>query len=189
MRKIFFACVLFVSFPLLASAEPGFSTGEKFTATPLEGNITIQCNQNGHGTMGRFTCSDETLDPAEMVNFVGPTNVTANEVVLQATHADSSQASSSVGYNAVKGISTDYVNLWVSTLLQTPLLDYGSNKIQYTLKNGSTTVQGGVFLATVTKGQKRVCTHERIYFSANESDCTTGGNFCDQYFPEENYCQ
>ena len=187
MKKILFALSLF---PILShAAAPGFSSGNSFTATPLEGQIQVQCNQGTQTTFGYFVCTDETLDPAEFVHFVGPTNIAADEITLKAIHADKSTVEKSTGYDAAKGISTHYFNLWIATLFQTPLLDYGTNTVEYSFTKDNSVIQHGEIIATVKKGAKRVCANPGYYLSANANDCINGSNICGQYFADQNYCQ
>ena len=94
------------------------------------------------------------------------------------------------GWDSAKGRSTDTFNLWISTLLQRPLLDYGANAVHYSLTKDGKPVREGSFTANVRRGEARSCRYRRHYTSHNMSDCRAGSTtLCDRYFRDENYCR
>lgn len=175
---------------LSAQADVGFKQGNDLTAVLSQGEIAVQCQSNGGGgpLYGRFRCQEDLLLTGEYDYFQGPAGVSADEVTLTAFHPDGSQRTKTVGYDSVKGLSSQRINLWIATLLQRPLLDGGSNRVSYKMTlNGKVSAQGE-FIAVVKDGGKKVCSRRGTYWSHSTMDCQTGGSFCSQYFRENNYC-
>jgi len=191
MKNILAIAVLFVTGA--ASAQVGFKNGNHLQAVSIDGDITVQCNgtipPNSGIQTAYFHCEDDILNPVDMDYFRGPAGVKADEVDLTATHEDGSQRSKTAGYDSSKALSTSRFNLWISTLLQRPLLDIGKNQIAYLLKSKGKVIAQGAFEAIVSDGGQKTCARSGFYFSNNPQDCTNGFAQCDLYFRENNYCQ
>lgn len=176
--------------PASELARPGFQTGNEFTAVIIRGRISVSCSEAGRRDSASFRCSDEVLDPAEFVRFEGPRGVDADKVTLAATWENGKTRKKTKGYDPAAGRSTGRFNLWISTLLQRPLLDYGRNAVRYILKKDGKTVLAGDFVANVRRGKTRTCRYRRHYFSSDLDDCRSATTrMCERYFREENYCQ
>lgn len=173
-----------------AFADGGFTAGNDFEATWIEGEITLRCDDasSGRSDFAHFRCTSEILDPAEYSYFKGP-QIDADKVTLLATREDGSTREKSGDYDATAGKSKSSFNLWISTLLQRPLLKTGKNEISWKLTKEGAPVAEGKFDANVKQGKDRSCKYRRTYFSSNINDCSTGGFYCDRYFQDENYCQ
>jgi hypothetical protein len=185
--SIFFAVL--IAFPNLSEArETGFDTGNTFQVTRVEGQLMVACHEGMQNDMQSYFCQSETLDPAEYARFVTAGPVQADSVKLTATHADGSQRSKSGRFDGAKGISAKAFNLWISTLLQRPLLKGGKNKIDFELSQSGRVVKAGSFEANVVSGNTRRCPPGNIS-SMSMMDCRSGGAVCDRYFRQYNYCQ
>ena len=173
-------------------AQVGFKNGNSRTSLLSQGYITINCSGSGNvGSgpgIGSFTCQEAILLQGEYDYFIGPSGVDADKVTLTAIHEDGSQRSKTSQYNGEKGTSKDDFNLWISTLFQRPLLDYGENTIAYTLTKDGKSILQGVFKVTVADGGKSVCTNRGFYYSSDNMDCQNGGTYCSHFFRENNYC-
>ncbi len=133
-------------------------------------------------------CRGNILNPGEFTFFEGPEGVDADEVVLTALHEDGSIKEKIESYDSSIRRSDD-VNLWIRTLFQRPLLEFGQNTIQWDMKSSDQSVSHGTFIVNVVRGQVRQCRH-RWYNSNSLSDCRGGGGFvCDHHFRRENYCE
>ena len=167
----------------------GFTAGEQFNAIALEGRLSVSCFDATGSSYGTTYCSSEILNPAEYSYFKGP-NIDADSVTLQATWESGKVTKTKTEkYDAKTGKSKKSFNLWISTLLQRPLLDYGKNTVAYKLTKGGAVVEEGTFIVEVTKGEKRVCQRPGFYQSNNKQDCSFPSNFCSRYFQENNYCR
>ena len=163
------------------------SSGEVFSAVSIFGDLTVQCNgpTTGFRTVV-YHCEDETLSPVEFDSFVGPQNE-ADTVQLYSTF-DNGQRSEmkTVGYKS--GKSTSQINLWVTSLFQRPLLNFGLNKIDYTFKKSGQVISHGEFDVNVTNGTLRECPSGFIP-SNDDNDCNTPYLVCTEYFQRYNYCR
>ena len=166
----------------------GFSTGNMFAAVMLDGEVQVQCTPPEGGVRyANWHCRDVVLTPAEYATFVHQTGGQADHVVLVATREDGSQQEKEVRYDARKGESKR-INLWVSTLLQRPLLKMGRNQIEFTLYNGNKMVEAGEFDAMVETGGVRSCRRGFIY-SSERGPCDSPALACQEYFQQRRYCQ
>ncbi len=194
MLRLFYshlaALVLAVTLSGPAFAD-GFSKGSEFQSTDLEGSITVYCNDNDPYNPGpgyaHYTCFMNILDPSESDYFVTDEAVAANKVTLTNRLGDR-EISKTSDYLPAEKRSKKRFNLWLESLLQTPLLHTGLNTVAYDLKNGSQSVKSGSFSVNVVEQPTRRCRH-RIMNSWTSNDCRSGGAVCDRYFNEENYCQ
>lgn len=168
----------------------GFSSGDSFTSNLVQGEAFVQCQDSRSGGVknARFMCREMVLDPVEFDFFEGPGGVQADTVLLTATWESGQVQKKSSRYDSRKGRSENRVNLWVRTLLQKPLLDYGVNKISYELKRGPQSVTTGEFSVTVRRGQTYNCAPKQ-YFSPNVNDCENQFSICSRYISEARECQ
>lgn len=166
------------------------SGGDQFTAISVEGNLSVQCMGTNNGpSYATAHCESEILNPAEYSYFQGP-NIDADTVSLQATWENGKTTKSkTANYDSVKGKSTKSFNLWIQTLLQRPLLNYGKNIVKYTLTKNGKTVEEGNFNVEVVKGGNSVCPRMGYFTSNNSQDCAFPNNFCSTFFQQNNYCQ
>lgn len=173
-----------------AERPVGFETGNDFSAVRLRGEITVSCSDPGRGQdISRLRCQEEILEPAEFVRLLGPAGVDADQVALTARWESGKTRSKTGSYDGAAGRSGRF-NLWISTLLQRPLLDYGVNQLGYVLKKGGRPVSEGAFTAVVRRGEQRLCRRHRWYHSSDPSDCRAGASrMCDRYFADEDYCR
>lgn len=189
MLKILFTIL---SIGSLAKANPiGFARGAEFFATPIQGQVRVTCSGfNGSGS-AVYTCRDVVLDPQAYDYFVGPQDPRADKVELIASHEDGSSRSKINNYDGMRGKSRDAFNLWISTLFQKPLLQYGVNSIRYRLLGGENLVESfveGTFAVMVKKGVQRTCPQAQ-YTSTDANDCSSQYSICQRYFEEYRNCQ
>lgn len=179
---------------LLASwsqaTEVGFKNGNERTSISIQGDIMVTCDDPAQGTQfRRFHCERDILLPSEFAYFHGPEGVRADEVTLTATREDQSVKSKTLSYDTQEMQSSKQFNLWISSLLQRPLLKMGGNQMAYVMKYKGKVTSSGNFEAVVKDGGTRVCRNRGSYWSNVGFDCMGGGSkFCDQFFYERKYC-
>lgn len=180
-----FACLL-----SLSTFAAGFSAGNVFTTLTLEGRLSVQCFGSGPGSSyGTSFCSAQVLDPGEYSYFVGP-KIDADKITLQALWENGqSSKKKTEQYDATTGRSKKPFNLWISTVFQRPLLDFGKNIINYSLTKDGVVVEEGNFVVEVVKGTYRVCPRDGFYTSSTSNDCTFPSGLCYRYFSDYNYCR
>lgn len=187
LKSIFAAFVLFGS-SMSAQAATGFDVGNEFQATELRGSVSVTCPSRWGGMQtASFQCYLDALDPVEYARFRTDAPVDADAVELKAIHQDGSSRTKGGSYSASKSRSESF-NLWIRTLTQKPLLEFGKNTIGYTMKKNKKVVASGTFVANVSDGGMRSCRHE-WQSSGNPSDCENGSMVCDRMFMNQNYCQ
>lgn len=162
----------------------GFSTNS-FKSNDLRGHLTISCSD---GRLSSTICRADVLFPVEFDYFYGPKGIKADTVQLTAVHQDGSQRTKSESYKSDLGRSKGRFNLWITSLTQRPLLDYGQNQITYKLFAGDKVVEQGMFIVEVIVGPSLRCP-DRHYYENGPVNCNTPSVLCDRYFYENNYCQ
>jgi hypothetical protein len=169
-------------------AFAGFKNGDSLLTSPIEGTATVRCDGfNGRQT-SVYNCRDIVLEPGAYDVFVGPQHPTAYSVSLKAIHEDGSSRNKQELYNGSLGVSSDSFNLWISTLFQRPLLEFGKNTILWEITNREDKVlESGEFLATVKKGPARKC-DPAFFNSTDANDCNSQFTVCQRYFEQQNYC-
>lgn len=176
--------------PVFASNGVGFDAGNAYDATPIYGEVSVTCFDNGSTDHASFRCSDELLEPYTHVRFVGPEGVDADAVELEARWENGKTRKKTGGYDAGARRSSGHFNLWIATLLQRPLLDYGANAVHFVMKKAGVRVAEGDFTATVRKAPRRDCRYRPHYTSHNAGDCRAGStSVCDRMFREQRYCR
>ncbi|WII72681.1 hypothetical protein QJS83_02205 [Bdellovibrio sp. 22V] len=182
--------VLLLTFCSFAKADyVGFSRGDQFTATPIQGQVQVTCSGfNGSGS-AVYTCRDLVLDPQAYDVFLGPRDARADRVTLVASHEDGSSRTKSADYEGTRGRSGEAFNLWISTLFQKPLLENGVTSIRYTINGGhyAEPLAEGTFRVLVKRGPARTCPNAR-YTSSDVSDCNSQYSICQRYFEEFHNC-
>lgn len=169
----------------------GFEPGNSFEAVEIEGDIMITCDDmaSGRHDFVSVRCRDELLLPGEFVKFSGDKGLDADEVSLTSKWEDGSTRTKTENYDPATGLSKSTFNLWIRTLFQRPLLDYGKNEITYELTKDGSAVQSGRFEAQVAQGEKRVCSARHHFFSNSSQDCYSPSNMCRRYFSLYGYCR
>ncbi len=171
----------------LANAA-SFQGHTSFTASPVWGRVSISCQENGFSDWRTVICEDVRLSPFEYGYFEAEKDVGATEVLLTSQRADGKSIDKKVGYDSTKGRSEKRMNLWIATLLQTPMLDVGDNLITYQLVNEGEVKASGQLSVKVSMGPEKRCPDAREY-SYNMNDCRFPSTVCGRYFQRYNYCQ
>lgn len=187
MKKLLSTVLLLISTQVFSA---GFSGGDTFTSQNIEGRLTVSCMGTQPGpSIGTANCRMNLLNPGEYSYFIG-SKVDADSVSLQATWENGKKSKvKSEKYDGAIGKSKKSFNLWISTLLQRPLLDFGKNVVSYTLTKNGNVVEQGEFDVQVTSAGTKYCTRSGFYTSSNTQDCATPSSYCDRYFREYNYCE
>lgn len=187
MKKFLLAMLLCSAAPLAMAA--GLSGGDQYSTMNIYGRLNVQCTGPQGTTSGFADCRGQILNPGEYSYFIGPKSE-ADSVTLVATHEDGSVTKpKKSAYNGETGKSKKSFNLWISSLLQRPLLDFGKNTVNYTLSENGRTTEQGSFVVNVVSGGKAVCQRVGYYSSSTASDCQFPTNLCSRYFADNNYCQ
>lgn len=182
----------FLSMTSAHAGDVGFSTGNSFTASSVEGVVAVTCEGFNGTATARYTCRDVVLEPSPYDYIVGPKFAEARRIDVRAVYADGSSRTKMSFYDGVRGISKDSFNLWISTLFQKPLLQVGVNKIQYSIysddKRDIVEYARGEFTVQVDRGAARRCP-STSYNSTDVNDCNSQYSVCQRYFEQYNNCK
>lgn len=162
----------------------GFSTSS-FKSNDLRGHLSISCID---GRLSSTICRADVLFPVEFDYFYGPKGIKADTIQLTAVHQDGSRRTKSESYKSDLGRSKGRFNLWIVSLTQRPLLEFGQNQITYKLLSGDQVADQGTFVVEVIAGPSLRCPNSH-YFENIPGNCNTPSVLCDRYFYENNYCQ
>lgn len=174
-----------------SGAATGFSSGNVFEHVNVYGSVTMQCpSRSGDGSQvtAFFRCSGDRLNPNETAYFVTDEAVAADHVYLTAIHADGSKREKNDLFSSAKRRSNSRFNLWISTVFQRPLLDFGTSRILYKLTKNGSVAKEGEFVAEVRQGKDVLCRNEYL-FSSDSTDCLNSGYACSKYFNQVHDCQ
>ena len=174
-----------------AFGSVGFSHGNQLTMLNLTGKIKVNspCRPRSSRGYEIIKCESKDLFKGNEDYFVGPVNPDAVEVVLVSHTSAGEVHSKTAEYNGVRGRSSGTVNLWHSTLFQSPLLDVGNNTVRYSLKDENGQVlQTGSFLVQVNADEEKVCPMA-TYQSLSNYECNVHRSVCQTYFRKSNFCQ
>ncbi|NQZ01550.1 MAG: hypothetical protein HRT45_12880 [Bdellovibrionales bacterium] len=184
--------VLIVSFfSVAAIASPSFEGNTDFVSVQLDGQLFVRCSDRGQVDSRWQRCRGNLLNPTgAFARFQVDSDIRTNRVELKSTWENGKQVSRRPRWDSENSQTKRTVNLWVETVFQTPLLDYGKNWVEYRLvedRTGRTHV--GAFAVNVDVGEPRTCPDDSV-FSSNMDDCRFGStSLCSRYFQQNNYCR
>ncbi len=187
MKGLIIVLTMFLTTSIFAQSLSG---GDQFSSVNIEGRITVSCfnpqNGSSHGTA---YCASNILNPGEFSYFIGP-KIDADTVSLQALWENGKSSKiKTEKYDSSTGRSKKSFNLWIQTVLQRPLLDFGKNIVKYKLTKNGIAVSEGEFIVNVLSGETKTCQRTGFYTSNDLNDCAQPRQLCDRYFRDNNYCQ
>jgi hypothetical protein len=178
------------------AVETGFEKGNTFTARDYRGQVTVRCNAPNDQQTYFYSCSGNGLEPAEFSKFViDPVTLAAtlsganaDQVALSATWENGHIVYKDMGFDSKSGKSKREFNLWINTLLQRALLNYGTNKIHYVLSKDGKPQTEGDFTTTVQKGEVSTC-EPMLLMETLGASCRNAYEMCQRYFSQNTHCQ
>ncbi len=191
MRKILVTTLaaLTLSSTAICAAEVEFQAGSQYESVNLSGTVGLWCqNDRKEGVPERsyklVNCRGNILIPGEFSKVRYNGGLAADEIALSVTQGSGKRVNKSSRLK--NGVSTKNINLWVRTLFQRPLLDFGTNQVEYSVTNNDNLVAAGTFEVYVDSLPDRSCRH-RTYNVP--TDCNNSYSICERYFRDENYCE
>lgn len=182
----FIICLFYVT--TVQAQKLGLSGGEVFESQRLEGRVSVYCRSAQGQDFAVYSCRENRLTPEEWDHFTHPDKVQGDEVTLVSHQQSGKVREKSEDYDPRTGESENF-NLWVATLFQRPLLDYGLNRIDYEVtKEGIVQDMGSFDVRVEKRDEVRRCP-ARTYYSSWPSDCRSGFQICQRYFRELNDCR
>ena len=189
MHMIFALPLLFtVCFFGVAKAQSiGFGNNE-FSINPISGSIQVNCTEADQSLTEVYDCQDDRLSPFDMAFFQGPNAVTADQLYVTIRREDNTLRDKVTGYDNQNFTSDVRLNLWLTSLLQRPLLAEGRNQVTYKISKFGVTVGSGQLVVNVNPGKALSCPFHN-YYSNKIVDCQNPYQLCQRYFNEFNYCR
>ncbi|GEM_PF-527985 len=189
MFKLLLTIFSFLISLSVQAAPIGFSHGNVMEGNFIQGQVRVYCSSSGGSSVAAFNCRDHSLQPRVYAHFLGPVDARAAEVQLTAINENGTRRVKASEYYGAGGRSTEAFNLWISTLFQKPLLQYGRNAVEFVLKDRKgNALSSGTFEAIVNRGEKRTCPSAE-YTSNDMNDCESLYSICQRYFEDFNYCR
>lgn len=189
MVKILTTLTLMFALSNAYAAEVELEAGQQFQSVYLSGTVGLWCPNNrlqdSKVSYQLVNCRANVLNPAEFTKARYNGGLEADEISISVTQSTGKRVTKSSRLK--NGVSTKQFNLWIRTLFQRPLLDYGINQVEYSVTNDNSLVAAGTFDVEVDTLPDRQCRH-RTYSSPFPSDCNNSLSICDRYFRDENYC-
>lgn len=159
-----------------------------FRYQPISGRLWISCYEGGVSQTVYAICREDLLEPFERGYFSVDESVDADQVELSSVWASGKTVTKETQFDKDQKRSAKKINLWISSLFQTPLLDEGVNQVTYTLKNQGAIVYQGQTEVKVERHPVRTCGVGHAS-SMSMMDCTNTTNKCYEYFKEQNWCK
>jgi hypothetical protein len=169
------------------TARVGFESGEQFFVHSAYAEIRIQCQTPSDIMTTTYDCHESILLPTELDFFNGPQDTRASKVTL--VNSQDPRTKRIADYDPKAGQSTTQINLWMRSVLQRPLLNLGTNLIEYELFEGNASITKGTFLVSVTRGNSLNCKNTGSFQSNKIEDCQNPQRFCAEFIRVNNYCR
>lgn len=169
-------------FTQTAMANGNFAKGLNYKANNIQGQVSVYCPN----TSRIINCYDSYLSPGSYSKFTYSGEQKVDKVELEAIYEDGKSRKKSSKMK--KNVSKRNFNLWIGSLLQRPLFNYGENIVKYKFSNNGKEVESGELSVQVERTATRYCPWAS-YRGFNESDCNNTAAICSNYFRRYNDCQ
>ena len=149
-----------------------FEGALEFNAYEKEGRMRVTCINNGYIKTQTHFCNSYGLRPRMKSFFNHKPSKKVTRVVLKRKIEDDVITKRS-SWDSENNRTQKKINLWIDTLLQTPLFEMGENTIEFQLYNKSELVEEGSVVAKV---------QDQGTYNCGDLDHTTSDlNFCNNY--------
>lgn len=166
---------------LNANAAVHLQSGSTFESEYYDGQAFLTCQFNGRSQTTLYGCTINQLSPYEYDYLVSDEAIDADSVKLS-SKVGRRTVNKSSRWDASARRSKSQFNLWIWTLTQSGLLDFGQNTINFEFSKNKIPVSTGSFVVTVNKGRNFRCPNWTIY-SSGAIDCQSSSQLvCDEYF-------
>jgi hypothetical protein len=135
------AAILFsaISFSAWASSSASFDGHTQFESIELDGHVFVRCSDRGQHDSRWVRCRGNLLNPTgAFAHFQVNSGIRTDRVQLKSIWENGKQVAKRPRWEASKNRTQRSVNLWIDTIFQTPLLDYGNNWVEYELVENGT---------------------------------------------------
>lgn len=179
--KLIILSLLFSSSILAKDIQ--FNEIDKLNVITMEGLVSIRCQSGQYPASKIYQCLSSNIEGGNFQRLEILSNTSADRVYLK-NQKTGIQKNSKIFKNTMK---TKEINLWIETVTQRALLDYGVNKIEYDLRENNQSVVKGTYSITVEKSEQRRCPNGFLYY--NNRQCPDRYSACRDYFYKYRYCK
>ena len=198
MKVVIIATFIFLSGSLLWARSGHFAEGNLIQVAPIEGILRINCTDFDSFPVNRQVttkCMRSAFGKYNMrdshffVELKKDDSLKADKVYITITRPDGTikEKKSIFVINKYEARSTKIFNIWNSYVFQKPLMQYGINKVSFTLKYKGVEVHRGNFDFIIERVEPRECSYMEIHSDFAE-DCKNPRSRCDEFFMRQNYC-
>jgi hypothetical protein len=181
--------LILIFVPAVHAREVGFEIGNNLQNLTLSGHLQISCAPylTADSAPREYECAKTALSPAAYSRFQTDFGNDADELELTVMHEDGWWRSKSSAFDGLRGISTDLINLWETSIFDWAVLDNGKNSVSYVLKKNRKPVRSGSVDVNVEQVARTCAPLKLVAQSLDE--CTTKRYACARYFFESNLCE
>lgn len=174
-----------VSFSFFTMAKDiEFNSEDSLNAISMSGVVSVRCNNGQYPTSQILRCYSSFLENG---NYQKLKILTSDKTDSVSLFNVTTGRKKTVKVNSSTNTTSKAINLWVESLTQRALVNYGVNEIQYTLNYKGQEVASGVYNVDVVKSEQRRCPNGFLYYS--NSFCPSAYTACSDYFYRYRYCK
>ena len=181
MKLVIFALIFSTT---VFSKDIQFNEADQFDVITMQGIVSVRCQSGQYPTSRIFQCYDSNIKDGNSKRLQILTDVSADRVNLKNTKSGIKKNSS---INFSTNETSRAFNLWIETLTQKALLNYGENLIEYSLTKDGQTLITGTYSVNVEKSEERRCPNGFLFYNGNQ--CPDNFTICRDYFYKYRYCK
>lgn len=170
-----------------SSGAASFGGIERFNAVNLGGELEVICKDYSRRMTARHQCEQVVLEPGERAHFFGVVG-NIDQVIFRSSSLKSGDALARHSYIGEIGRTRGPVNLWVSSIIEQPLLSLGNNEILVEYGTYDRPVLRETVVVHVGDGGSRLCQPEQVVTS-NFHHCRSPLSICHEYFERRDNCR
>jgi hypothetical protein len=161
-----------------------FNDQDQLNVITMEGYVNVRCNNGQYPSSQFFQCYSSNIEGGNYQKLQILTKEDVDWVYLKNSTTGITKNSR---LNSESTETNNAFNLWIRSLTQRALLDYGVNEIEYRLTKNRQDVLSGTYRVNVIKSEQRVCPQGFLYYGGRQ--CPDRYSICRDYFYRYNYCK
>lgn len=181
--KIMVLLSLFLSLNIWAK-DIQFNEQDKLNVITMQGVVNVRCNDGQYPHSFIVQCYSSDLENGNYQKLQVLSEEDVDRVYL---HNKKTGISKNSIINSTTHQTTREINLWIRTLTQRALVDYGVNEIEYRLTKKGQDVVSGIYQVSVEVSERRQCPNGFLYY--NYQRCPDQYSICRDYFYKYRYCK
>lgn len=160
-----------------------FNEKDHLNVITMEGMVSVRCQSGQYPASRIYQCYSSNIEDGNYQRLQILSDFDADHIYLKNSKSGI-QKNSRINQSTQK---TREINLWIESLTQRPLLDYGQNILEYNLTKKNQSLIKGSYTITVEKSEQRRCPNGFLYY--NSRQCPDRFMACRDYFYQYRYCK